>query len=156
PMGGSPCYPRKRRRRRPERMTPMQNAHLRMGKLSFVRQTLDTVTNVTVHLNCLIAEPPPDSRTAAALHLLSVFGGDQDLGAVIAAAHEGLWFELAFGGPASSGHWARNPPSTGHRFSSPDEDVPCATLSCFREPSSRPLLAQMRRRGGPCFMTTRR
>jgi hypothetical protein len=28
------------------------------------------------------------------LHLVSVFGGDQDIGAVIAAAHEGLRFEI--------------------------------------------------------------
>ena len=41
----------------------MQNAHLRMGKLIFVRQTRDTVTNVSVYLNRLVAEPPPDSRT---------------------------------------------------------------------------------------------
>ena len=73
----------------------MQNAHLRMGKLTFVRQTRDTITNITVPLNCLVAEPA-DSRGAATLHLVSVFGGDQDVGAVIAAAHEGLRFELAF------------------------------------------------------------
>ena len=36
----------------------MQNAHLRMGKLTFVRQTRDTITNITVGLNCLVAEPP--------------------------------------------------------------------------------------------------
>jgi hypothetical protein len=76
----------------------MQNAHLRMGKLTFVRQTRDTITNVTVGLNCVIAEPPPESRTATGLHLISVFGGDQDIGAVIAAAQEGFRFELAFGG----------------------------------------------------------
>jgi hypothetical protein len=73
----------------------MQNAHLRMGKLTFVRQTRDTITNITVPLNCLAAEPA-DSRAATTLHLVSVFGGDQDLGAVIAAAHEGLRFRLVF------------------------------------------------------------
>ncbi|HET9217265.1 MAG TPA: hypothetical protein VFR18_09820 [Terriglobia bacterium] len=73
----------------------MQNAHLRMGKLTFVRQTRDTITNITVPLNCLVAEPA-DPRAARTLHLVSVFGGDQDIGAVIAAAHEGLRFKLAF------------------------------------------------------------
>jgi len=73
----------------------MQNAHLRMGKLTFVRQSRDTITNITVALNCLVAEPP-DSRASTTLHLVSVFGGDQDIGAVIAAAHEGLRFKLAF------------------------------------------------------------
>ena len=73
----------------------MQNAHLRMGKLTFVRQTRDTITNITVPLNSLVAEPA-DSHAATTLHLVSVFGGDQDIGAVIAAAHEGLRFKLAF------------------------------------------------------------
>jgi hypothetical protein len=76
----------------------MQNAHLRMGKLTFVRQTRDTVTHVTVGLNYVVAETPPDTRSATALHLISVFGGDQDIGSVSAAAHEGLRFEIAFGG----------------------------------------------------------
>ena len=75
----------------------MQNAHLRMGKLTFIRQTRDTVTNVSVHLNRLVAEPPPDSRTATTIHLVSVFGGDQDIGAVVAAAHEGLRFQISIG-----------------------------------------------------------
>ena len=72
----------------------MQNAHLRMGKLTFVRQTRDTITNITVGLNCLVAEPR-DSQTATTLHLVSIFGGDQDIGAVLAAAHEALRFRVA-------------------------------------------------------------
>jgi len=74
----------------------MQNAHLRMGKLTFVRQTRDTITNVTVGLNGLVAEPR-DSSSAATLHLVSAFGGDQDVGAIIAAAHEGLRFRVSIG-----------------------------------------------------------
>jgi hypothetical protein len=74
----------------------MQNAHLRMGKLTFVRQTRDTITNITVGLNCLVAEPL-DSQTATSLHLMSVFGGDQDVGAVLGAAHEGLRFNVTIG-----------------------------------------------------------
>ena len=74
----------------------MQNAHLRMGKLTFVRQTRDTITNVTVGLNGLVAEPA-DSISAATLHMVSVFGGDQDVGAIIAAAHEGLRFRVSIG-----------------------------------------------------------
>jgi hypothetical protein len=65
-----------------------------MGKLSFVRQTRDTITNVSVRLDRLVAEPPPDSRTAADLHLVSVFGGDQEIGAMLAAAQEGLRFQI--------------------------------------------------------------
>ena len=74
----------------------MQNAHLRMGKLTFVRQVRDTITNITLSLNCLVAEPP-DSQTAISLHLVSVFGGDQDVGAVLAAAHEALRFRVSIG-----------------------------------------------------------
>src|SRR5207247_4348488 len=72
------------------------NAHLRMSKLTFVRQTRDTITNITVGLNCLVAEPS-DSQTATTLHLVSVFGGDQDIGAVLAAAQETLRFRVATG-----------------------------------------------------------
>jgi hypothetical protein len=49
-----------------------------------------------VGLNGLVAEPA-DSSSAATLHLVSVFGGDQDLGAIIAAAHEGLRFRVSIG-----------------------------------------------------------
>ena len=72
----------------------MQNAHLRMGELTFVKQTRDTITDVSVHLNRLGAERPAEPRLATALHLVSAFGGDQEIGAVTAAAHEGLRFEI--------------------------------------------------------------
>lgn len=72
----------------------MKNAHLRMGKLTFVRQTRDTITNVSVHLDRLVAEVP--EQRSAALHLVSVFGGDQEIGAMLAAAHEGLRFQVEF------------------------------------------------------------
>ena len=72
----------------------MKNAHLRMGKLTFVKQTRDTITDVSVHLNRLVAERPAEPRLATDLHLVSVFGGDQEIGAVTAAAHEGLRFEI--------------------------------------------------------------
>ena len=65
-----------------------------MGKLTFVRQTRDTITNITVGLNCLVAEPRR-IRATRRLHLVSVFGGDQDIGAVMAAAHEGFDFRSA-------------------------------------------------------------
>lgn len=75
----------------------MENAHLRIGKLTFIRQTRDTITNVSVHLHRLVAEPPTDPRTSTQIHLVSAFGGDQDIGATIAAALEGLRFQIAFG-----------------------------------------------------------
>ena len=72
----------------------MQNAHLRMGTLSFVKQVRDTVTDVSVHLNQLVAEWPERHGQAVALHLVSVFGGDVEIGAVTAAAQEGLHFQV--------------------------------------------------------------
>src|SRR4051812_33873911 len=94
--GVCPCYRRSHPRRLPERRSTMQNAHLRMGKLTFVRQARDSITNITLSLNCLVAEPP-DSETATSLHLVSVFGNDQDVGAILAAAHEALRFRVSIG-----------------------------------------------------------
>ena len=72
----------------------MHNAHQRMGRLTFVRQSRDTITNVSVSMERLIAES--DDERSAKLHLVSVFGGDQEIGAVLAAANEGLRFQIAF------------------------------------------------------------
>lgn len=73
----------------------MENAHQRMGRLTFVRQTRDSVTDVSVHLEKLVAEAQDDR--SATFHLVSVFGGDQEIGAVIAAAQEGLRFQTECG-----------------------------------------------------------
>lgn len=75
----------------------MQNAHIRMGRLKFIKQTRDTITEVAVHLERLIAEVPPE-RGETAFNLVSVFGGDQEIGAVIAAAQEGLRFQVEWQG----------------------------------------------------------
>lgn len=87
----------------------MQNAHLRMGTLTFVRQTRDTVTDVTVHLNQLVAEQPERPGLAVAVHLASVFGGDVEVGAVAAAAHEGLKFQIKAPGLALFGTLGEDP-----------------------------------------------
>lgn len=73
-----------------------------------MRQNRDTITNVTVGLSSLVAEPP-NSETAGALHLISVFGGDQDIGAVLAAAHEALHFRVAAGSMEFSGTLGEKP-----------------------------------------------
>lgn len=72
----------------------MENAHQRMGRLTFVRQTRDSVTDVSVYLEKLVADSQDDR--SATFHLASVFGGDQEIGAVIAAAQEGLRFQVSF------------------------------------------------------------
>lgn len=71
----------------------MHNAHQRMGRLTFVRKSRDTITKVSVFLERLIAES--EDERSAKLHLVSVFGGDQEIGAVLAAANEGLRFQIA-------------------------------------------------------------
>jgi hypothetical protein len=73
----------------------MQNAHLRMGKLKFVRQTRDTITEVALHMDRLVAEKPTDPRSATQLHLISVFGGDQEVGAVAAAIADEQRFQIS-------------------------------------------------------------
>lgn len=73
----------------------MENAHLRMGKLTFVRQTKDTSTQVTLYLDRLVAEVSADPYSMTALHFLSVFGSDQEIGAVTAAAADHHSFQIA-------------------------------------------------------------
>ncbi len=88
----------------------MENAHLRMGKLKFVRQTRDTITEISLHMNRLVAEKPTDSRTTVQIHLASVFGGDQEIGAVSAALadEQRVQFSLP-GGPEIFGYFGEKP-----------------------------------------------
>lgn len=88
----------------------MENAHLRMGKLRFVRQTRDTITEVSLHMNRLVAEKPTDSRTAVQIHLASVFGGDQEIGAIAAAVADGQRVQVSLpGGPDVFGFFGDEP-----------------------------------------------
>jgi hypothetical protein len=75
----------------------MENAHLRMGQLTFARQTRDTITHTSAHLDRFIAEPVPDGTRETSFHLVSVFGGDQEIGAILAAVHEGLRVQIEAG-----------------------------------------------------------
>jgi hypothetical protein len=72
----------------------MKNAHLRLGSLEFIRVTGDTSLRVRVHLNMLIAERDCSDRSDGVAHLISVFGGDQDVGAIAAAITEGAVFSV--------------------------------------------------------------
>src|ERR1039457_3289286 len=67
-------YSRKRRRRR----QAMKNAHERFGELVYLRRTEKTRTHIRVHLSAWIGE---DSKA----HLVSVVGGDTEIGALAAA-----------------------------------------------------------------------
>jgi hypothetical protein len=67
----------------------MQNAHLRLGRLEYVRQTEVTNTRVSLHVDRYVG----DGDQA---HLLSVFGGDAEVGAIRAAIYEEHAFHMTF------------------------------------------------------------
>ena len=67
----------------------MENAHLRLGLLEYVRMTEKTSTRIRLRVDRYIGE----DRQA---HLLSVFGNDSDVGAITAAVHEKAAFGLTF------------------------------------------------------------
>jgi len=66
----------------------MKNAHERFGKLVYVRRTDKTSTNIRVHLDAFIGE----ERGKA--HLISVIGGDVEIGAMAAAFANGDQFTV--------------------------------------------------------------
>lgn len=67
----------------------MENAHLRLGLLEYVRITEKAQTRIRLRVDRYMGE----DRTA---HLLSVFGSDADVGAITAAVHEKATFHLTF------------------------------------------------------------
>ena len=87
----------------------MQNAHLRMGRLTFTRQTKDHSTNISLYLDRLVAEPPAERTGSAALHLVSVFGGDQEIGAIAAAISDSQYFHVHANGSEFAGTLGEKP-----------------------------------------------
>jgi hypothetical protein len=71
----------------------MKNAHLRFGNLQFHKVTRDTTLDVRLGMDRLILEP--GSAGQAQAHLISAFGGDQDVAAVAAAIAEQASFTLS-------------------------------------------------------------
>jgi hypothetical protein len=71
----------------------MKNAHLRFGTLRFHKVTRETALDVRLSLDRLIAERSEDGGCGRA-HLVSVFGGDQDVAAVTAAIAEQSTLEV--------------------------------------------------------------
>ena len=67
----------------------MENAHLRLGLLEYVRCTEKASTRIRLRVDRYIGE----DRQA---HLLSVFGNDSDVGAITAAIHEKATFSITF------------------------------------------------------------
>jgi hypothetical protein len=64
----------------------MRNAHERFGVLEYTRRMKDTTTRIRVRLDRFIGEVENDRNCKA--HLVSVLGGDSDVGAIWAAVVE--------------------------------------------------------------------
>jgi len=76
----------------------MQNAHLRLGRLEYIKPAVSsksTATHVTVTMDRLIVEPASDEKQAPRCHLLSVFGGEQEVAAIHAAIADQANFRIA-------------------------------------------------------------
>lgn len=78
----------------------MQNAHERFGRLEFVKQTKDTTTRVRVFLDRAVVDAPSDERSQMSVHLISLIGGDSEVGALWAGISEGTPFQLQLPGVA--------------------------------------------------------
>jgi len=79
----------------------LQNAHQRFGSLEFMKRTKDTTTRVRVHIDRAVLETPQDERSQARAHLISMIGGDSEIGALWAAVTEGDVFQIHIPGRAS-------------------------------------------------------
>jgi hypothetical protein len=72
----------------------LQNAHERFGSLEFIKRTKDTTTRVRVHIDRAVLEAPKDERGQASVHLISMIGGDSEIGALLAALTEGALLQV--------------------------------------------------------------
>jgi hypothetical protein len=71
----------------------VKNAHERFGWLEFTRVLKDTTAHVRLRLDRLVAEVTDKGRDGR-FHLLSVIGGDSDVGAVWAAVQQSQVFKV--------------------------------------------------------------
>ena len=79
----------------------MQNAYERFGALEFTKRTKDTTTRVRVHVDRVVLEPVRDNRGPTKAHMLSMIGGDTEIGALWAAVTEGALFQIHLPGGAA-------------------------------------------------------
>src|SRR5216684_199655 len=76
----------------------MQNAHERFGTLEFIKLTKDTTTRVRVYIDRVVLETARDERGQASAHMVSMIGGDAEIGALWAAVTEGALFHIQLSG----------------------------------------------------------
>ena len=66
-----------------------------------MKRTKDTTTRVRVQIDRAVLETPQDERSQARAHLISMIGGDSEIGALWAAVTEGAVFHIHLAGRAS-------------------------------------------------------
>lgn len=71
----------------------MRNAHERFGVLEYTKRMKDTTTHIRLRLDRFIGEK--EGERSARAHLISVLGGDSDIGAIAAAIHEQSLFTVS-------------------------------------------------------------
>lgn len=76
----------------------MQNAHERFGTLEFTKRVKDTTTHVRVYADRIVLEPARKDHEQAVAHLVSMIGGDAEIGALWAAVTEGALFYIQLSG----------------------------------------------------------
>ena len=79
----------------------MKNAHQRFGTLEFTKRTRDTTTHIRVHLDRAVLETDKNERGQARAHLISMIGGDSEVGALWAALIEVAFFQIHLPGGAA-------------------------------------------------------
>src|SRR5215470_13545831 len=79
----------------------MRNAHERFGWLEFTRTLKDTTVRVRLRVDRCIAEVSDNGRDGQ-FHLLSVIGGDSDIGAAWAAVQQNQVFKVEGAGFAEA------------------------------------------------------
>lgn len=72
----------------------MHNAHERFGMLEFTKRAKDITTRVRVYLDRAILEPARADQNSANAHLISMIGGDAEIGALCAAVAEAALFRI--------------------------------------------------------------
>jgi hypothetical protein len=76
----------------------MQNAHERFGTLEFAKRTKDTTTRVRVYVDRAVLETSKNEGGQATAHLVSMIGGDAEIGALWAAVTESASFHIQLPG----------------------------------------------------------
>lgn len=70
----------------------MKNAHQRFGVLEYTKRMEDTTTRVRLRLDRFVGEI--EKEAAGKAHVISVLGGDSDVGAIWAAINEQSFFTI--------------------------------------------------------------